>query len=176
MLRRRARERKRCWYAVRRGGECPGALPKCGALGGRSFAKTDQLPPNSAEFTMVFWLNPPLQKKIEYRPTDTIISVPAKSGTTWTMNIFHQLRTGGDADFKDIYQEVPWVEFKERPDQVSLCRARASVLLTPSLPLPCSLPSPSPPLSAARIAALPNVQSMQANVVSCVSVAPSPGQ
>jgi len=66
---------------------------------------------------MVFWLNPPLQKKIEYRPSDTIISVPAKSGTTWTMNIFHQLRTGGDADFKDIYAEVPWAEFKERPDQ-----------------------------------------------------------
>ena len=42
---------------------------------------------------------------------------PAKSGTTWTMNIFHQLRTGGDPDFKDIYAEVPWLEFKERPDQ-----------------------------------------------------------
>ena len=33
------------------------------------------------------------------------------------MNIFHQLRTGGDPDFKDIYAEVPWPEFKERPDQ-----------------------------------------------------------
>ena len=28
-----------------------------------------------------------------------------------------QLRTGGDPDFKDIYAEVPWPEFKERPDQ-----------------------------------------------------------
>jgi hypothetical protein len=33
------------------------------------------------------------------------------------MNIFHQLRTGGDPDFADIYAEVPWAEFKERPDQ-----------------------------------------------------------
>lgn len=66
---------------------------------------------------MVNWFYPPLQSKIEHRAGDTIIAVPAKSGTTWTMNIFHQLKTGGDADFKDIYAEVPWAEFKERPDQ-----------------------------------------------------------
>lgn len=64
-----------------------------------------------------FWLAPQLQMGMEFRPTDTIISVPAKSGTTWTMNIFHQLRTGGDPDFVDLYAEVPWMEFKERPDQ-----------------------------------------------------------
>ena len=51
---------------------------------------------------MVNWFNPPLQKKVAYRSGDTIIAVPAKSGTTWTMNIFHQLRTGGDADFQDV--------------------------------------------------------------------------
>lgn len=33
------------------------------------------------------------------------------------MNIFHQLRSGGDKDFADVYAEVPWLEFKERPDQ-----------------------------------------------------------
>jgi hypothetical protein len=27
------------------------------------------------------WLNPPLQKLVDYRDGDTIISVPAKSGT-----------------------------------------------------------------------------------------------
>eukprot|EP00964_Phaeocystis_antarctica_P016810 scaffold9251_cov85-Phaeocystis_antarctica.AAC.1 len=63
------------------------------------------------------WFSPPLQTKIKYRKGDTLIAVPVKSGTTWTMNIFHQLRTGGDPDFKDIYAEVPWSEFKERPDQ-----------------------------------------------------------
>jgi len=66
---------------------------------------------------MVLWLHAPLQKEVEYRPGDTIIAVPVKCGTTWTMNIFHQLRTGGDPDLLDIYAEVPWVEFKERPDQ-----------------------------------------------------------
>lgn len=59
---------------------------------------------------MVKWFSPPLQMKVQHQPGDTIIAVPAKSGTTWTMNIFHQLRTGGDPDFKDIYAEVPWME------------------------------------------------------------------
>jgi len=66
---------------------------------------------------MVHWFQPPLQQKVEHRAGDTIIAVPGKSGTTWTMNIFHQLRTGGDADFDDIYAEVAWPEMRERPDQ-----------------------------------------------------------
>jgi len=33
------------------------------------------------------------------------------------MNIVHQLRSGGDADFKDIYWEVPWLEYLEYPGQ-----------------------------------------------------------
>eukprot|EP00037_Helgoeca_nana_P029194 m.347308 g.347308 ORF g.347308 m.347308 type:complete len:313 (+) comp27921_c0_seq1:4289-5227(+) len=60
---------------------------------------------------------PPLQLGLDTRDGDTMISVPAKSGTTWTMNIFHQLRTGGDADFADIYAEVPWAELLEKPGQ-----------------------------------------------------------
>ena len=32
---------------------------------------------------MVKWLCPPLQLKVDYRDGDTLISVPAKSGTTW---------------------------------------------------------------------------------------------
>lgn len=66
---------------------------------------------------MVHWLNPMLQRKVEYRPGDTILSVPVKSGTTWMMNIFHQLRMGGDESFADVYEEVPWIEFKEHPEQ-----------------------------------------------------------
>ena len=48
------------------------------------------------------------------------MSVPAKSGTTWMMNIVHQLRTGGDPGFKDIYIEVPWLEFVEGPSLASI--------------------------------------------------------
>ena len=63
------------------------------------------------------WIQPQIQDKIEWRDGDIVISVPAKSGTTWTMNIVHQLLTGGTADFRDIYEEVPWIEFVGRPGQ-----------------------------------------------------------
>ena len=61
------------------------------------------------------WLDPEIQQKIRWREGDIVVSVPPKSGTTWMMNIVHQLRTGGDPDFVDIYAEVPWLEFVEHP-------------------------------------------------------------
>jgi hypothetical protein len=61
------------------------------------------------------WLDPRMQQQIEWRDKDILISVPIKSGTTWTMNIVHQLLTGGDPDFEDIYAEVPWLELLTRP-------------------------------------------------------------
>lgn len=63
------------------------------------------------------WIQPAIQQKITWRDGDVVISVPAKSGTTWTMNIVYQLLTGGTADFRDIYEEVPWIEFIGRPGQ-----------------------------------------------------------
>ena len=63
------------------------------------------------------WIEPRIQQQIAWRDGDIVISVPPKSGTTWTMNIVYQLLTGGTADFDDIYAEVPWIEFLGRPDQ-----------------------------------------------------------
>ena len=63
------------------------------------------------------WIQPAIQQQIAWRDGDIVISVPAKSGTTWTMNIVHQLLTGGTADFQDIYAEVPWIEFLDHPEQ-----------------------------------------------------------
>lgn len=63
------------------------------------------------------WIQPAIQQKIKWRDGDVVISVPAKSGTTWTMNIVHQLITGGTSDFRDIYEEVPWIEFVSHPGQ-----------------------------------------------------------
>ena len=62
------------------------------------------------------WINDTIQQQIEWRDGDIVISVPPKSGTTWTMNIVHQLRSGGDPDFADIYREVPWLELVPAPD------------------------------------------------------------
>lgn len=61
------------------------------------------------------WIAPEIQERIRWRDGDVVISVPAKSGTTWTMNIVHQLLTGGRDDFVDIYAQVPWIEFLSRP-------------------------------------------------------------
>lgn len=43
-------------------------------------------------------------------PTDVIISPFGKSGTTWTQQIVHGLRTQGDMDFDDISRVTPWLE------------------------------------------------------------------
>jgi aryl sulfotransferase len=61
------------------------------------------------------WIDPTMQQEISWRDGDIVVSVPPKSGTTWTMNIVHQLRSGGDADFADVYAEVPWLEFVPGP-------------------------------------------------------------
>ena len=45
---------------------------------------------------MVRWVDPTLQTKVTYRAGDTMICVPPKSGTTWTMNIYHQLVSKGE--------------------------------------------------------------------------------
>ena len=63
------------------------------------------------------WIEPRIQQEIKWRDGDIVISVPAKSGTTWTMNIVHQLLTGGTADFRDIYEEVRWIEFLGYPGE-----------------------------------------------------------
>lgn len=67
--------------------------------------------------TGVPWIQPAIQQHIKWRAGDIVISVPPKSGTTWTMNIVYQLLIGGTDDFQDIYAEVPWIEFLGRPSQ-----------------------------------------------------------
>jgi hypothetical protein len=62
------------------------------------------------------WINPVIQQQVTWRDGDIVVSVPVKSGTTWMMNIVHQLRSGGDADFADVYLEVPWLEFVPGPE------------------------------------------------------------
>jgi aryl sulfotransferase len=62
------------------------------------------------------WIDTTIQQRIQWRDGDIVISVPAKSGTTWTMNIVHQLRSGGDGGFVDVYAEVPWLELVPSPD------------------------------------------------------------
>lgn len=93
------------------------------------------------------WVNPEIQQLVAWRDGDIVVSVPVKSGTTWMMNIVHQLRTGGDHDFESIYAEVPWLEFVPEPgvspvelaarvDAMSDHRRRAFKTHSPPGPLP----------------------------------------
>jgi hypothetical protein len=61
------------------------------------------------------WIDPEIQSRVHWRDGDIVVSVPVKSGTTWTMNIVHQLRSGGDPDLQDVYVEVPWLELVPAP-------------------------------------------------------------
>ncbi len=48
--------------------------------------------------------------QVKLRPSDVVITPYGKSGTTWTQQIVHTLRTRGDMDFDDISRVVPWIE------------------------------------------------------------------
>jgi hypothetical protein len=102
------------------------------------------------------WIDPTLQQQVDWRDGDIIVSVPVKSGTTWMMNIVHQLRTGGDPGFNDIYVEVPWLEFVESPNDTrerrlerfrSMTTARRRAFKTHAAPplIPYVEPGPSAP-------------------------------
>ncbi len=46
----------------------------------------------------------------EPRPSDVFIATYPKCGTTLMQQIVHGLRTGGDMDFRDISEVIPWLE------------------------------------------------------------------
>ena len=82
--------------------------------------------PAAGEEPGIPWIRPEIQQQIRWRDGDVVVSVPGKSGTTWTMNIVHQLRTGGDGDFADVYVEIPWIEFVDGP-QTSIAEVVARI-------------------------------------------------
>ena len=51
------------------------------------------------------------------RPTDLFIVTTPKAGTTWLQQMVHQLRTGGDMEFTEIGQVIPFLELAHDLDQ-----------------------------------------------------------
>jgi hypothetical protein len=77
--------------------------------------RTGPNPADATEEPPVPWSDPTIQQAMAWRDGDIVVSVPPKSGTTWTMNIVHQLREGGDESLSDVYVEVPWIELLPSP-------------------------------------------------------------
>ncbi len=46
------------------------------------------------------------------RATDVLITTAPKAGTTWMQQILYQLRSGGDESFDNIFDVVPWLEYR----------------------------------------------------------------
>lgn len=86
-------------------------------------ATEEKCPTSEPEVKNPFWFDMSGQllggMADKWRDDDIVISVPAKSGTTWTMNIVHQLRSKGDENMVDLYQHVHWLEFFESPYQTA---------------------------------------------------------
>ncbi len=49
-------------------------------------------------------------RSFQLQPTDVLIATYPKAGTTLMQQIVHGLRTGGDMDFDEITEVVPWLE------------------------------------------------------------------
>ena len=51
-------------------------------------------------------------KGLNFKPreSDVFIVTSPKCGTTWMQQIVHQLRSGGDMEFNDIYDVIPYIE------------------------------------------------------------------
>jgi hypothetical protein len=101
------------------------------------------------------WIDVEIEQHVQWRDGDIVVSVPVKSGTTWTMNIVHQLREGGDPGFEDLYLEVPWLELVPGPtvtreqrlanlERMPRDSRRAFKTHSPPGPLPYQAPGASP--------------------------------
>ncbi len=52
----------------------------------------EEPPPTKEASGSVPWMDPMIQTKVALREDDVIVSVPPKSGTTWSMNIGESAR------------------------------------------------------------------------------------
>jgi hypothetical protein len=67
----------------------------------------------------------PENSKLWATTNDVFISSAGKSGSTWLMNTVHEIRTKGRPEpFRDIYEEVPFVEFMYYPGELQCLRSR----------------------------------------------------
>lgn len=57
--------------------------------------------------------DPLLLANFQPESTDVLITTAPKAGTTWMQQILYQMKTGGDPDFENINDVVPWLELPQ---------------------------------------------------------------
>jgi hypothetical protein len=60
----------------------------------------------------------------KFKEGDIVLSVPVKAGTHWTMFLTYSILSGGAFDFQDMYDRVPWLEFRFSPTDTQQDRVR----------------------------------------------------
>lgn len=58
------------------------------------------------------YMDPSVLGVFPFKEGDIVVTVPVKCGTNWTMFLVYSILTGGDISFTDLYERVPWIEFK----------------------------------------------------------------
>ena len=64
----------------------------CGGEEEATMGGEEEPPPTKQAPGSMPWINPMIQTKVALRENDVIVSVPPKSGTTWSMNIGESAR------------------------------------------------------------------------------------
>ena len=67
-----------------------------------------ELDPKWGEYSPLH--DPRILANFKARSTDVLITTAPKAGTTWMQQILYQIKTGGDPDFDNIDDVVPWLE------------------------------------------------------------------
>ena len=70
------------------------------------------------------YLGPQILAHITWRADDVVVTCPPKCGTTWTLNIVHQLVHDGDQSFTCLYEVIHWLDYVEYKGQPAEERAQ----------------------------------------------------
>lgn len=88
-------------------------LKKRGTMNTATTRPTDAPAAPNEWGTATLFHEPALLAGFKPRPTDVLITTAPKAGTTWMQQILYQLRCGGDANFRNIFEVVPWLEYPQ---------------------------------------------------------------
>ena len=89
--------------------------PRVEIAKGDTMSDTMQGPGGPPDEMAIPWIDVTMQQQVAWRDGDIVISVPVKSGTTWMMNIVHQLRSRGRRRLRRRLRRGPVARVRPEP-------------------------------------------------------------